>query len=462
MDNSVKEVKEANVYKQCLKLAVPMMIQNAVMNIVMLVDNLMVGSLGTESITAVSIASQLLFVFNLAVFGAVSGPGIYATQYYGQQNKEGFWNVFRLKFWLCLIVLIIGGLIFSFGHTFLINLFLHGSETGLNCELTFDLSKSYLLIMLWGLIPFTLTQVYASSLRETGESMLPMNAGILSVVVDIVFNYLLIFGKLGLPALGVKGAGLATVIARLAEVLLLLVCVHFGRKRNIYIADALRTFRVKLDNLSVVLWKSLPMFLNELMWGAGFTATNQCYSLKGLEVVAGLNIASTLFSQMIVVVMALGVSIGIVIGQYLGASEFEKAKKNSIKLTLFSGYISCIAMVILLCLRNIFPSLYETSEEIRQLGTRFIMVLAFFIPIHGIINGLYFTLRCGGKTLITFLFDSVYTMVLCLPVAFLLCKFSSFDIITIFIMVQSLDFIKLCIGYALVRKGTWISNIVTE
>ena len=94
-----------NIYKQALILAVPMMIQNGITNAVGLIDDLMVGSLGTESITAVSIAVQLIFVYNLAVFGAISGPGIYCAQYYGQENKEGFWNVFRLKIWICFIVI---------------------------------------------------------------------------------------------------------------------------------------------------------------------------------------------------------------------------------------------------------------------------------------------------------------------------------------------------------------------
>lgn len=462
MEYEKKELRRQNIYRQCLKLAFPMMIQNVVMNVVMLVDNLMVGSLGTESMTAVSIASQLIFVYNVAIFGAVSGPGIYASQYFGQKNKEGFWNVFRLKIWLCLLVLIVGLLIFIFGNSFLINLFLHGSETGLDSDLTFTLSKSYLMIMLWGLVPFTLTQVYASSLREIGESVLPMVAGILSVVVDIVFNYFLIFGKCGFPCLGVEGAAIATVLARIAETLALLAWVHLRKKKNPYISDALRTLRVKLNNLGTVLLKSLPIFLNEFMWAGGFTIISQCYSLKGLEVVAALNISSTLFSQMIVVVMALGVSIGIIIGQFLGASEFEKAKENAIKLTLFSGYISCIATVILLILSNVFPSYYETSNEIRLLASRFITVLGLFIPIHGLVNGLYFTLRCGGKTFVTFLFDSVYTWVICVPVAFGLCKFSDLYIMNIFIIVQCLDLIKLAIGYWLVKRGTWVSNIVAE
>ena len=237
-----------NIYKQALILAVPMMIQNGITNAVGLIDDLMVGSLGTESITAVSIAVQLIFVYNLAVFGAISGPGIYCAQYYGQENKEGFWNVFRLKIWICLIVMAIGFLIYHFFAVDLINLYLGGNDSGIDKAVTLNLSSNYLKIMLWTLLPFAVTQIYASSWRETGESVKPMIAGISSVVADVLFNYLLIFGKFGFPCLGVEGAAIATVIARVVEMLVIVVWVYSEKKKNKYIAGALREITICLKH----------------------------------------------------------------------------------------------------------------------------------------------------------------------------------------------------------------------
>ena len=183
-----EQTKRTEIYKRALFLAVPMMIQNGITNMVGLVDNVMVGKLGTESMTAVSIVGQLIFVFNLAIFGGISGPGIYGAQYYGQRNEEGFRHTFRIKLWICLACVIIGTLIFMTSGETLISMYLHGESAQMDAVVSMDLGKEYMTIMLFTLLPFSITQVYASSLRETGYCVNPMIAGILSVFRDIVFN----------------------------------------------------------------------------------------------------------------------------------------------------------------------------------------------------------------------------------------------------------------------------------
>ena len=457
-----KWTEKTEIYKQALLLAVPMMIHMGITNAVGLVDNLMIGSLGTESITAVSIALQLIFVYNLAVFGAISGPGIYGAQYFGQKNKEGFWNVFRLKFWICFLVLFIGtSVYYFFGHEF-IKLYLHGADSGIDKNITFNLSFDYLKIMLLGLFPFTLTQIYSGSLRETGESIKPMVAGVVSVFVDIVFNYLLIFGKYGFPCLGVKGAALATVLARVVETFIVIIWTYNSKIKIEYITDALKSLKIPLEKMKEIVIKSIPLFFNEFLWAAGFTATFQCYSLKGLDVVAALNIASVLQNLVIVILISMGNSVGILIGQMLGASRFEEAKVNSSRLTKFTAILGMVVALLVIMISAYFPGFYKTSDSIKELAKNFIIINALFLPVIGIVNSLYFTLRSGGKTLITFFFDSVFTWILEVPIAFYLCKYTGLPIITIFILVYSLDFIKILIGHILIKKGVWISSLVNS
>ena len=181
-------MKDRSIYKRALRLAVPMMIQNGITNMVTLVDNVMVGSLGTEAMTAVSIVGQLIFVFSLAVFGGISGPGIYGAQYFGQGNLEGFKNTVRMKIWISIFCLMAGlGIFLSAGEN-LISLYLRGESASVDAVLTMQFARQYLEIMLFTLPPFVITQIYASSLRETGDSLKPMAAGLVSGVVDIVFN----------------------------------------------------------------------------------------------------------------------------------------------------------------------------------------------------------------------------------------------------------------------------------
>lgn len=453
-------MKDRTIYKRALKLAVPMMIQNGITNMVTLVDNVMVGSLGTEAITAVSVVGQLLFVFNLAVFGGISGPGIYGAQYYGQRNVEGFKNSVRMKIWICAACILAGTLIFIGGGEWLIGLYLKGESEAVDAVLTMGYAKQYMNVMLFTLLPFGITQIYASSLRETGDSLKPMAAGIISVLVDIVLNYLLIYGKFGFPVLGVRGAAIATAIARVVEMLVVVIWAHVKRSRHEFLTGLYRTFLLPRESAVQMLRKGIPIFFNEFLWAGGIAALTQCYSIRGLEIVAGINISNAICNLLNVVFVALGSAVGILSGQTLGAGEYGKAKKNAFQLMWFTGGICIVLTVILILLSGVFPQFYDTTEQVRVYGQWFIVVTALFFPIQGFLNALYFTLRSGGKTVITFLFDSVYSWAVTLPLAMFLCYMTELPILSIYATVQAADIVKVIVGYVLIRKGIWISNIV--
>ena len=455
-------MRERSVYKKALTLAVPMMIQNGITNAVSLVDNLMVGSLGTESLTAVSIVGQLIFVFFLAVFGGLSGPGIYGAQYFGHGNKKGFQNVFRLKLWITAVIVLVGMTVFVAGGEQLIGLYLHGSSQGMDAAGTLEQGSDYLHIMLFGLIPFAFTQIYAGSLREMGESMKPMVAGIVSVFVDIIFNYLLIYGKFGFPRLEVQGAAIATVMARFVEMLVVVVWTHASIRRYEFLRGIYSTILLPLHEAKIMIMKGFPIFLNEFLWAGGMAALTQCYSMKGLQVIAGLNISNAICNLLNVVFVAMGNAVGIIIGQHLGASEFEKAKRSAGKLQWFTAGLCLILTVILAACSMVFPSLYDTTEEVRHLGQWFIIITAVFFPIQGVLNVFYFTLRSGGKTVITFLFDSVFTWVVSVSLAFALCSYTALPVLAVYALVQSADLVKVVAGHILVKKGVWITNLVVN
>lgn len=449
------------IYQKALKLAIPMMIQGGIANAVILVDNLMAGSLGTESITGISISSQLLFVFNLAVFGGLSGPGIYGAQYYGRRDKDGFAQVFRLKIWIALIITLAGLIIFFYKGDFLIRLYLTSTEGNIDKQATLQYGLDYLNIMLAGLVPFSLVQVYAQSFREMNKSLPPMAAGIISVIVDVVFNYLLIYGKLGFPQMGVKGAALATVLARIVELLSILAVKRFTDK-FVFMKGIYRSFSVSASIVKTIIPKGLPIFINEFLWSAGLAALIQCYSRRGLAVVAGLNISNVLCNLFNVVFVNLGAAVGIIEGQFLGASDFERAKDSAEKLTWFCGGICIILAIILIGLSPFFPRAYNTSSEVRQLAAWFIVITAVFFPVQGILNAQYFIIRSGGKTIITFVFDSVFSWFVSVPLAYILCCYSSLPILMIVTLIQTADLFKVFIGFILLKKGVWITNLVAK
>ena len=177
-------------YKRVLSIAVPIMIQNGITNFVNMLDNVMVGQLGTEAMSAVSIVNNLMFVFNLTVFGAISSAGIFTAQYHGLGDRNGIRNTFRFKLIIIAVTGIIGIIVFIAGGDMLINMFLHDSESAGDLALTLNYAKTYLAIMLIGLFPYAISQAYASTLRETEQTVVPMVASIAAVATNFVFNYI--------------------------------------------------------------------------------------------------------------------------------------------------------------------------------------------------------------------------------------------------------------------------------
>ena len=448
--------------KTCL-LAVPIMIQNGISNAVGLIDNLMVGSLGTEAIVAISISGQLLFVFWLALFGGLSGPGIFGAQYYGNGDIKGVQDVFRLKFWIAIIVGFLGILTFYNLDTFLLGLYMKGQAKDIDAALTLSLAKEYLRIRAVGIPFIVITQVYATTLRETDESFKPMVAGIVSVVVDVLFNYLLIFGKFGFPKLGVAGAAYATLIARVSEFSVLVIWSHLRSKKHLFLKGLYKTLFIKNKAMILpILKKSTPIMLNEFLWAGAIAFMTTCYSTRGLDVLAGINISNAICNLLNVVFIALGNAVGIVAGQLLGAGEFKRAKESSVTLMWFTALVCLILSAILIAISGWFPTLYDTTDSAKKMARMFIIITACFFPMQGFLNSLYFTLRSGGKTFITFIFDSVFSWTVCATSAFVLSRYTSMNIYGLFICVQALEIIKVIVGYVMIKKGIWISNLVAE
>lgn len=457
-----KYIGSKEFYKMVLLIAVPIMIQNGFTNLVNLLDNLMVGRIGTDEMSGVAIVNQLLFVYNLTVFGGLSGAGIFVSQFHGSGNKDGIRSVFKIKLVIGALLLALGLGVLILAPVQLISLFLHdGSQTG-NLEATLAFARDYLAIMLVGLLPFTLNQCYASTLRETGETVAPMAAGIAAVLVNLVFNYLLIYGKLGCPRLGVKGAAIATVFSRFVECAILLIWTKRQSKVHTFASHIFRSEKIQPGLVSDVIRKGLPLLLNECLWSAGMTALNQCYSTRGLAVIAAVNICSTVVNVFNIVFIALGSSVSIVVGKLLGAGKMEEARDTDTKMIAFSVISSALIGIIMAAVSGLVPRLYNTTDEVKSLAATLILIMSFMMPVNAFNNASYFTLRSGGKTFITMLFDSVYVCVLCVPAAMLLANFTAVPIITLYICCQSFEFVKCIIGFFFVRSDKWMQNIVAE
>lgn len=449
-------------YLFVLSVAVPIMIQNGISNFVNMLDNLMIGRIGTEQMSGASIVNQLIFVYNLCIFGGVSGAGIFTAQYFGQKNHEGVRQTFRYKIWLGTALTILALVLFLTRGDALIGLYLKGEGTPEQIRQTLSYGKEYLQIMLLGLLPFMLTNVYASTLRECGETILPMRAGVAAVLVNLVFNYLLIYGKAGFPEMGVAGAAAATVLSRFIELSIIVIWTHRHPEKNPFVVGLYESLKVPAALVKKIVIKGTPLLINEALWSGGMAMLIQCYSVRGLNVVASHNIANTINNVFNIVFIALGDSVAIIVGQLLGAGKMEDARDADRKIITFSVMCCTAVAAVMLFVAPFFPRLYNTEEEVKALARSFIIVNAVAMPMYSFLHATYFTLRSGGKTIITFLFDSMFVWVVSVPTAFILSRYTHLPVVTIFIIIQASELIKCVIGFVLVKKGVWLNNIVSE
>lgn len=447
-------------YKRTLQIAIPIMIQYAVTNFVSLLDNIMVGKVGTEQMTGVAIVNQLIFVFNLLVFGVVSAAGIFGAQYCGKGDEKGMRETFRFKFICCVSVAVLGIAFFVLFGGSLCRLYLQGEGNAQEIQASFNYAMRYLYIMLIGLIPFGVSQCFSSTLREMGKTMLPMRASVTAVCVNLSLNAVLIFGLLGAPRMGAAGAAVATVIARYTEATVLIFSIYQRREEFPFLKGAFRSFYVSGTLVKGIILKGIPLMINETLWGAGVAFLNQCYSLRGYEIVSAVNITSTISNLFNVSFIALGNAIGVMVGQRLGAGKKEEAVDESRKLLVFSVAVFILFGAGLAMVAPYFPRIYNTSQEIRQIATHLIWVVAIYLPVAGLSNCYYFTIRSGGKIWVTVLFDSMYVWVVTVPLAYVLSRFTNLPIVFLYFCCQMIEIGKCMIGYFLIKKRVWLNQVV--
>ena len=447
--------------RRILAVALPMMIQNGITNFVQMLDNVMVGQVGTIPMSGVAIVNQLMFVFNLCIFGAASGAGIFTAQFVGREDHEGIRHTFRFKILVGMLLSALGaGIFLTFGRN-LIGLYLTGEGTPADAAATMDYALRYLHVMLLGLVPFALSNAYSGTLREIGETKVPMIAGIIAVFVNLIGNYILIFGHFGAPELGVVGAAVATVISRYVELAIVAIWTHTHGKIHPFITGALRSFRIPRKLTGDIIRKGMPLLINEFLWSTGMAFLSQCYSTRGLDVVAAFNIATTISQLSNVVFLSLGNAVGILMGQMLGAGvDRETVLRDNKRMIRLCVTVCFVVGAVTMALSGVFANLYNTTDAVRSIAVGLICLTAVMMPVNSYNNAMYFTLRSGGQTFITFLFDSGFSWCVCVPVAFLLSRFTNLPILPLYGICVGVDIFKIFIGKPLLNKGVWINSIV--
>lgn len=440
-------------YKTLITVALPLVLQQLITTSVQLVDNVMVGRLGEEAIGSVSVVNQLYFVVILVTFGALGGAGIFTAQYFGSKDYEKLKQTFRFKLLVGLFLALLSFVIFSlFGET-LIRLFTDDMQT-------IQGALGYLNIVKWSAFPWILSVAIANTFRETGVTKPLLKISIVAILVNTGLNFILIFGLLGFPALGVIGAAIATLISRTVECLLTVILL--SRKGSMFNTKLLDMFKIDRKILWGIILMALPLTINEALWSSGQTVFIHAYARRGLSALAAMNITGAISQLVFVTFGGIATAVAVMVGNTLGKNELDQARDNAKKLIFTSVLIAIAAGIFLFILSFFILDIYSVDFDTKRVAQFNIRINALFIPVYSFNVALYFTLRSGGDTKSTMLIDSGYMWVVPVPVAMILSYFTQLPITMMFLIVQSLDIPKMLFGLHRYKKEHWVKNLAKD
>lgn len=456
-----KYIGDKAFYKMLFVLVFPLIIQQGVTNLVNLLDNMMVGALGTAQMTSVAAVNQLIFVFSLTIFGGISGASIFGAQFAGVGDDKGLRETFRFKMYFSIAVTALAMTVFWLWGDRLVMLFFNNeANRDLDLSVLLGYTRDYFGVMLLGLLPFAVVQAYAGTLRETGETFVPMVASVTAIFVNLGFNYLLIFGHFGFPQLGVRGAAIATVLSRYVELLIVVLYTHLRSSRFGFIRGAYRSFYVPAHLVRDIAKTGSPLMFNEVLWSLAMTSITHSYSTLGMTAMAAANITSTAWNLFCIIMFAMGTAVSIIVGRELGRGNADGAKDLARKLLFVTFVVHIVMGALLVSCARLIPMLYNTEQIVKDTAATMLTFAGLMIPMHALVHCIYFVIRSGGKTVITFLFDCVFTWVVTASLAYLLCHFTSLPIAYVYLFVQLSDALKLFIGIVLLKRGSWANTVI--
>ena len=443
-------------YKSALALAVPIMLQQLIQSMVSLVDNFMVSGLGDISMSGVNVSGQVLFVFMVYVNTICMSGGIFLTQYYGAKDVRGMQQAFLFKLGMGFAAVIPYFLVCVVFPRQVLSLMLIGNT---DAVLILDEAVRYIHIMFFIGIPMTVSMCIASSLREMGKVRFPLIVTIVATLTNTAFNWLLIYGNLGFPALGVRGAAYATVIARTLEFIIFMV---FYLKEKPEFAVKIRDLlRIDKSLFKEILKKGAFVLFCEMTWVFSETITTAIYNGRGgADVVSGMASGFAIANLFFVAFGGIYTATGVVIGKTLGEGNLEEARAEKTWLlsgsAVFGLFMMLFGFVTTLLVPVVFGRLSDNAVTIcRQL----VILMSLFMPIWVYMNSQQAIARAGGDTAMGAYTDASITIVIMIPMAVLLGIFTDIGPVIMYLYIKLLDFVKVVIFHIWLKKERWLRNL---
>ena len=438
--------------KRFLSIAIPVTLQQFLTSSLNLTNNILVGQLGDASVAAVGLANQVYFILNVVLLGIGGGISVYISQFWGSRKYDQIKKVVSLS----MIITMTAALIFfipSFAAPrFILSLFSKDmSVIGLGSEYLRPVSISFLLM--------TFSICFSSALRSTGNVRLPLVANFVGIVVNTVLNYVLIFGKLGLPAMGVAGSAIATVVARLMESLIILWAVYASN--NIVSIKPKDLFNISADLIKRFFSTSGELIAKDVVWATGTSIYMVIYALMSTEAAAAVNITSTIRSMTFVFFQGVSNACLIMVGNKIGENDNDTSYEYALRFLRITLVISAAVGCILIFSRPLVLAPYKVSQTVIDNAMGLLVVAAVIVPFQSFASvAIVGAMRGGGDIRYTIFLDLAAVWFIGMPLAWLGGLVLHLDIVWVFLLVSLQEVFKAVLCYWRIRSKKWINNVV--
>ena len=438
--------------KKAIAIAIPITFQLLLNTTLNFIDILMIGSLGETTIAAVGLANKVFFVFSLLLFGICSGSSILTSQYFGKKDIKSIRRVLGIS----LVIGLIGSIFFVIPGILCPKLVMNIFTPSTN---TIAIGASYLAIVAISYPLTAITNVYTAVLRSVNEVRLPVVISLVSIFINIVLNYTLIFGHFGAPALGVQGAALGTLIARIIECLSILTIIYIKNGPAAAKIKELIDFNKEFTKKFFI--TVTPVIINEFMWGLGVTMYSLVYGRIGDGAVAAITITQNVEQIITVMFQGIGSATAVILGNELGANKLEKADIHAKYLIVIQLVLSLVMGVVCFLIKMPLIRLFSVSEFVALDISKCLIVFIIYLPfkMFNLVN-IVGVLRSGGDTKAALFLDVTGVWIIGIPLAFLGGIFLGLPIYIVYAMVMFEEVYKFILGIRRYRQKKWLKNIV--
>ena len=446
--------RERNFYKLILSIALPIAIQNLITFSVSLIDTMMLGALGEVQLSAASIGNNLFFILTVLIFGLAGGSNILISQYWGKGDVNTIHKILSIMYRACIIIVAV----FVAIATILPEEFMRIYTSDIR---VIEEGAIYLRIISIGYIFYALTNATIMMLRSVKTVKISLVVYSVSLMVNAIFNYIFIFGKFGVPALGVKGAAIATVMARIVEFLIVIIfMVKYENKICLRVKHLLKVDKIILKDFMV---NCTPVLFNEFLWSTGSTMISIIIGRLGTETVAANSISNVVFQFVTVFIFRLSNATAVIIGNTIGEGKNEKAKEYSRTVGVLSILMGIMAGVVILLIRPIVVDFYNVSQTTKDIAIQIMNSMSIIVIFQSFgITLMMGVLRGGGDAKFVLVNDIIFLWLVAIPCGFLTAFVLKWPIAAVFFVVKSDEIIKSIIATIRVLSGKWVRNVTRD